>query len=289
MGFFIRQARSGDRHAIAPFTQGTFWWGDYVHEAFDGWLDDPQARLLVATDDSDTAIAVARGCLTALTEAWIEGIRVRPDRRREGIAAALGRDLINWARTEKADVARLAIEETNTASASLSEHVGMRPVSRWHMAFRTVEDAEPVTPGNGGRRVPARERLRPAHSSEAEPAFVSWRSGALVRASRGLFMVDWQWRTLRINDLRTAGKHGMLSVSRSGWALAGPKSDRLEVGWIETGPEDAADLARALVDLAIEAEASRLEAVFPSLPWLMTAFEDAGYDIHPLVVYELPL
>lgn len=289
MAFHLRPARFEDKGAIAPFTRGTFWWGDYVYEVFEKWLDDARGRLLVAADDTDTAVAVGRGCLVAPNEAWVEGIRVRADRRREGIAAAIAGDVLDWARAEGADVARLVVEAGNTASLRLSEHLGMRPVSRWILASRTVKAAAPATAGNGGRRVPARERLRSTHTSEAEPAFVSWRSGPLLRPSRGLFMVDWRWRTLQLEDLSAGREPQVLYASRSGWALAEPGANRLEVGWLETGPDDAADFARALVDLVVEIGASELEVVCPDLPWLTAAFEGAGYESHPLVVFELPL
>ncbi len=289
MGFNIRVARIEDKSAIAPFTRATFWWGDYVYDVFESWLDDRGGRLLVATDGTDTAVAVGRGVLVSPNEAWVEGIRVRPDRRQEGVAAAIARDVIGWSRDEGADVVRFVVEEGNTASMALARSLGMRAVSRWDRAGRPVEAAPPVTSGNGGKRVPARERLRPAHSSEAEPAFVSWRSGALLRAARGLFMVDWRWRILEMDDLRIAEQRRRLYASRAGWALVDTSSEQLEVGWLETGPDDAADFARALVDLSIEAGAVSLEAVYPSAPWLTAAFESAGCEIHPLVVWELPL
>jgi GNAT superfamily N-acetyltransferase len=289
MAFEVRKARLEDKGAIAPFTQGTFWWGDYVYDVFDEWLGDRRGRLLVAAGEDGTAVAVGRGYLTSPREAWVEGIRVRPDRRQEGIAAAITRDVFDWARAEGAGVARFVVEEGNTASMALARSLGMRAVSHWHFAERKVDAAPPAAGGNGGRRVPAKERLRPAHSSEAEPAFVSWRSGPLLRAGRGLFMMDWRWRTLDITNLRDAGKRRRLYASRAGWALVDTAPDRLEVGWLETGPDDAADFARALVDLGIEAGVGSLEVVVPSVAWLTTALEGAGCAIHPLVVWELPL
>ena len=43
----VRPATLEDRAAIAAFTTDTFTWGDYVAEAFERWIQDPDGTVLV--------------------------------------------------------------------------------------------------------------------------------------------------------------------------------------------------------------------------------------------------
>ena len=172
----IRTARSSDLEALAVFATATFEWGDYVLDALDTWLADRTGAVFVAVDDDDRAIAIARGSFHSPREAWFQGVRVHPDHRREGLASALGATLIEWARKREALVARLAIEEWNTAAKAQVEAMGMRRVAVFARAVRTLGAADPTPGGNGGRRARADIRLVPAPAPEAEAAFVSWSS-----------------------------------------------------------------------------------------------------------------
>ena len=280
----VRDAVPADRQAIAAFTQDTFAWGDYVVEAFDRWLADPDGKLYVAVDDHDVAIAMSRGALLSPTEAWFQGARVHPDWRRQGIASRLDAALEDWARDRAARVVRLCVEEGNSAAAAQVEAIGLRRVAGFAHATRPVR-RPPSTAGNGSRRRRRPQRLSPATSAEAEPALMSWSAGDLARSSHELFAVRWSWRRLTLADLVAAGRSGALWQSPSGWALAAVDNDALEVGWLETGPDEAADLLAALVPLAAEQGADRVAAMLPDAGWLVTAAASLGYDPRPFSIY----
>lgn len=281
----IRAARAEDKAAVAAFTSDTFVWGDYVGDKFDEWIAQPNARLLVAVDAADAPIALARAVTLSPTEAWFSAARVHPDWRGQGIAGRLAEELKVWARAQGAQVGRLLIEDWNEASIRHVTKIGMRSVAAFSWCERAVGDASPFPGGNGGRRVPAQERLRPTKSAEAEPAFMSWSVGELGTASRGLVGVGWTFRRLTPDDLVAAAKHDALWEARSGWALGARDENAFQVGWVETRPEDAGDFLRAIVDVASGSGAESLSVWLPAVDWALRAARRAGCELHPMTVY----
>lgn len=289
MSLSIRPARAGDREPIAAFTVDTFDWGDYVADAFDGWLGESDTALFVAVDDKDTAVALARGRLLSSQEAWFHAVRVREDHRGHGVAGELAAELMAWAKTAGALVGRLLIEDWNEPSRRHVVKIGFREVVRVVRCERGVGDASPVPAGNGGKRAPARLRARPAGSAEAEPAYSSWSVGPLGRASRGLFGVRWSFRRLTPVDLVDAARNDALWEVGGGWAMASRRDLALEASWVETRPEDAGDLVRALVDLAASTGAESVQIWLPETDWIIREARRERFEIHPMAVYSREL
>jgi len=285
----IRPARRDDVTAITAFTQDTFAWGDYVPDRIEAWIDDPDNGLFVFADDDDHAVAVARAEMLSPNEAWFGALRVHPDHRGKRIATLLAAVLMDWARDRGSRVGRLLIEDWNRSSIVHVERIGMRRVGAVSYCERTVGDASPMPGGNGGRRVPASLRARPARAAEAEPAFASWAVGEIGRASRGLFGSQWKFRLLRPDDLYQAAQRGALWEIGTGWAMADMSGTSLEVGWLEVREENADQLIRALVDAATTRDAEQLVLWLPSLPWLIRAARKAGCDAEPMSIWEIAL
>jgi ribosomal protein S18 acetylase RimI-like enzyme len=282
----IRPARPDDRDSVVAFTADTFAWGDYVPDAFDDWLGEDG---FVVAEFEGRVVGLVRGVLLSPQEAWLQGARVHPAYRRRGVAARLNEHVRGWARDRGAVVARLLIEEDNHAAQAQVEASGMRAVARFVRAHRAVGDASPYPAGNGGRRIGAMEKLRRAHSSEADPAFMAWSTSELARAGRGLFGVAWRVRRIDVSDLVSAAQRDALWVARSGWVMAAVREDLFEVGWMASGPDDAEDLMRAVTDVAVDEGADRVQAMVPATDWVVRAARRANYATEIEIVYAVEL
>ena len=283
---FVRPALPSDREAILEFTTDTFEWGDYIADVFDKWLEREDTFVAVAEGDDGHAIAMGAVRMLSPTEAWYSAARVKPELRGQGIAASVSAELRSWARERGAVVGRLLVEDWNEVAIRHVEKTGPRRVASFVRCTKPVGDASPSPSGNGGRRLPSKLRSRPAGSSEAQPAFASWSVGELGRASRGLIGVGWTFRRLTLGDLEAAAKANAFWEIGAGWALAAsaPES-RFEVAWLEAREEDANDLIRSLIDLAIGSGSESIAIWVPAVDWMVQAARRLGFETSLLHVY----
>jgi GNAT superfamily N-acetyltransferase len=276
----VRPARFEDREAVTAFTTGTFAWGDYVPDRFEGWLGAEDSTVLVATDDTDEPIGLARVVLMSDREAWIHAARVHPEHRRRGVGSAINEALCAWAASRGALVARLMTEDWNEAAQGQVERSGYRRVSAWSWPMRDVGvgKIDPVT--NGGRRVPGEEQLASGSRAEIDPAWIAWSSSELASAGRGLFPIGWTFRRMTIDDVHAASRSRELLQCASGWVIAKTENDRLSIPWLATNPLDAPRLARAVIDFAARRNLASVLVMVPTIDWLDEAFEHSGCDIN---------
>lgn len=285
MDYSLRAARYDDKELLAPWTSHTFAWGDYVVDSFDDWLAHPQSQVLVAADDSDEPVAVARGVLLSLDELWLQGVRVHPDWRRQGIASQLGTALQKWGADQGAKVAQLMTEDWNDAAREQVTGIGFRETATWLRAFQTTEHSG----RRGAIKLRPAEPLRRAGSVEADPAYFAWSASELSRRARRMMAVSWQWRRLHPEDLVRAAEHGALWAGPTGWAIAAPRNNYLEVGWVHTTPERAGEHLEGLLAVAGNERASALEIMMPKTEWLESAAAEANFELENLILFEKAL
>src|ERR1700751_1217510 len=124
----IRPARPEDRDAVLAFCTQTWDWGDYIEFVWDEWLHDANGVLFVATIDGQP-VGIGHMRMLTPTEAWLEGMRVDPNYRRQGLAAAISNQMLTEAMRRGAKVARLITESTNSNSIRLLERGLMHQVA----------------------------------------------------------------------------------------------------------------------------------------------------------------
>ncbi len=282
----VRQAIPSDHAAVAAFTEDTFEWGDYVAALFLEWLERHDMFVAVGVSSDDVPIALGSVRMLSPTEAWFHAARVRPDLRGQGIATDISVALRAWAAEQGATVGRLLVEDWNEASIRHVEKTGRRRVASMVRCTKPIGDASPSPDGNGGRRIPSPLRARSAHAADAQSAYASWSIGELGRASRRLFGVRWSFRRLTIQDLIAAARGSAFWEIGAGWALASPATGaRFEVSWLETREEDANDLLRSLIDLAIGSGSESITIWVPDVDWAVRAARRLGFETSLMHVY----
>lgn len=123
----IRKALASDRETILAFCTQTWEWGDYIDLTWEEWLLNPAGQLLVATSANEP-IGVVHLEMLDQTEAWLEGLRVNPEYRQQGIGRLLSEAAMGVAMQRGATTVRLAAASHNTASIALSESMHMHRV-----------------------------------------------------------------------------------------------------------------------------------------------------------------
>jgi ribosomal protein S18 acetylase RimI-like enzyme len=284
----IRRAVHDDIPAIVSFTTGTFEWGDYVPDVIEEWIDDPEGVTMVALDDG-VPVAVARTLLLTPTEGWAHGIRVHPDHRGSGVAAALAGPLLEWVRDAGALVVRLLVEDDNTPSIRHVEKLGFRRTTRLIRASRAVGEATANPDGNGVRRGPSSLEAKPGKTQDAPMVLGSWTSSEIGRAMRGLIGEGWRFHTMRVPDVETAARLGALWEIGSSWAITSTTDPWFQVAMLDTRPDDAYETIGALIDAANNRGAEQVSIWLPPLDWVVQAARRTGCDVSPSSIWEYTL
>jgi GNAT superfamily N-acetyltransferase len=292
----FRPARAEDREAAARICARTWDWGDYIPEVWDAWLADERGYLAVAELEGQIA-ALGRVRLLSGGQAWLEGMRVDPGYRRQGIAWRFVHHKLDYARAHGARVARLGTSDQNQPVHRMMERAGMERVGRYEML------SAPALPGS--------KPSVPLTPQDARPVRTFLQRSVVLAAARGLCSLDWAWETLseaRAAELLAAGQ--MVGQWGSAGDLAAlavvqqePDDERLWVGFAAAGPAvgprdgpaagpQAGPAARPLAGadagaLRAFAQALRAQAhhwalnsavaMLPDLPPVRKAFRAAGY------------
>jgi ribosomal protein S18 acetylase RimI-like enzyme len=123
----IRRAQAEDREAVLSFCVDTWEWGDYIEHTWEKWLQDSSGCLFVATIEQQPVGIVHMQMLTSI-DAWLEGLRVDPAFRGQGIARLLNDEAVLQAMQRGAEYIRLLISSTNARSIQIVERAFWRRI-----------------------------------------------------------------------------------------------------------------------------------------------------------------
>jgi ribosomal protein S18 acetylase RimI-like enzyme len=298
----VRPARPEDRDAVVAFCANTWEYSDYIPHVWDAWLRDERGALLVAVVDDRPAGVVHIRMLSA-DEAWLEGIRVDPAVRRQGIGRVLTSRALVAARERGAIVARLLTGHDNVPSQQLVARFGFSRVAevvRYQAPALTAGEDESDESGEADDTdqiasphippiVPPGPRLIFAGLDDFERVWGWLEHSNLVPASGGLEFGDWVARALTEPLLREhlgAGRVWLLEEWETIQALAIPADvparrdelSRLHVRYMDGAADAIGRLALVLREEAGLRGHATVDLWLPDLLILRDAMDGAGYN-----------
>lgn len=282
----MREAEPSDIDSIVAFTTDTFEWGDYVPTMVTSWIGDDQGVVMVAVDDSDVPVAMARAVFLTDREVWSHAARVHPEHRGKGIAGDLADVLIEWAHDRGGQVVRLLIEDDNLASIRHIMKKDFRRAVSAIRATRTVGAASPNPEGNGGRRQPSPLQTRPGKVQDLPLVRSSWSTSDVGRTMRQLIGTGWQFHRLGDGDIEAAARSANLWEVGNSWVITASTEPEFAVRLLDTTEAEAYDVTRALIDTANNRGAEAFSMWIADIDWLVQAARRAGCEVSGFGVWE---
>jgi GNAT superfamily N-acetyltransferase len=271
----IRLAQPKDKDAVLAFCAHTWDWGDYIHQVWDEWLVNPSGRLLVAIL-ANRPVGLMHLQIVAPGECWLEGMRVDPAMRKQGISKRLNEQAIREAQRIGAIVARLATRSENSIAQRAIESLGFQQVGTY---LHYVGAAEAV-------RGAPQPRVAEAQDLPALLAFLG-RSN-IFPVTGGLIYSDWGDRTRALTEevltkRLASGQVLLLSLWDDFQAIAicglqNAAEPVLLVEYIDGTTEGIGRLAYGLRSLAVERGLEQVAITIPNLLMLRDVLEGTGYQ-----------
>ena len=148
MDLVVRKARWDDRQAAVEAEGLATPNLHYLDQVYADWLADEDGELLVADLDGQV-VAVGKFSVVPDGSAWLEALRVRPDRQGLGIGKAFYRRFFELAAKKKITTMRMYTGVTNQVSKGLAEHFGFTLAGTFRGYTFTVPETPPLNWGEG--------------------------------------------------------------------------------------------------------------------------------------------
>lgn len=137
-GLTYRPATAGDWPSIAGWIAQTWPDGDYIDEAlWRRWAASPDG--VTAAEREGEIAAIFRLCKLGEAEWWLEGVRVRPDLRGQGIGRELLRFTVERFREQANGMLRFFTSSENEVMTKLAKEIGFL-----HRMSYTQVEAKPA-------------------------------------------------------------------------------------------------------------------------------------------------
>jgi len=186
---YVRKARPSDRDAVFKFCMKTWSWGDYIPKVWDKWLKEKNGRVFVATING-VPIGISYLSIDKPHEVWLGGARTDPNYRRMGVATAITKKCLEYAKRKTAKVARLVTESDNIAAQAVAQKLGFKPIAEF--VEMTTEN---ITDENS-------KKSRWAEKTETEALWDYIQTSETYRKAAGLYTVLFHWFSLEKHDLK---------------------------------------------------------------------------------------
>jgi len=270
----IRVARATDKPAVESLCVQIWEGEDYVPEVWDEWLADPHGQFVVAELEGHVA-GLAKLSRLADDEWWLEGLRVDPAHRRQGIAERLQTHLVEKTRQIGRGTLRLGTHSLNEPVHCIAARTGFRRVATYRF-YRA--DPLPAAPPHPHTPTPLGEADLPS-------AWTLVSGSPRYRAAGGVYENFWTWENLTRERLARHLARERCWGFEAGGGLAAlalvcraKEEDALDVGYVDGAEGLLVPILRGLRGLA--AQLGHTEVRFKPVdePTLVASVEAAGYE-----------
>ncbi|MEM3696770.1 MAG: GNAT family N-acetyltransferase [Candidatus Bathyarchaeia archaeon] len=195
----VRKAKDSDREAVFKFCEKTWSWGDYIPHVWDKWLKEKNSRVFVATIN-EVPVGISHLSIDKPYEVWLSGARTDPKYRRLGVATAITKKCLEYAKKRGAKVARLVTEPNNEAARALVQKLGFKQIAEFaEMKTEKITKEKSIN-------------SKWAEENEVEAIWRYLQNSEVYRAAAGLYTVLFHWFSLEKRDLERFVKEGKAIV-----------------------------------------------------------------------------
>ncbi|MBI4791044.1 MAG: GNAT family N-acetyltransferase [Chloroflexi bacterium] len=275
----VRPARPEDKQAILSFSRNTFSWGDYIPEVWDKWLGDRAGQIVVGVVDGQP-IAMLHVAILEQRVAWMEGMRVHPDFRRQGLGTAVDAGGLEYARTRGCRIARLATSSKNIPAQRTLRTQGYTQVAQFNSW---------TAPSAHGDALESRV----ATVDDLAEILARWNQSEIRNPSHALLPDPyWRWTDLTESRLREQIAANQVRIVPGGFALC-PTFDREKEFYVHALAGDSETVRQLALDARVEAGYrgfEQLEAMIADDLRVNLPLSNTGYVLEgAMLVYEQTL
>jgi GNAT superfamily N-acetyltransferase len=175
MNVRVRPARPADKGHLMTFIKDVWGGHDYIPRIWDEWLKDETGKMFVVEAD-EVPVGMSRVKFLEDGSAWLEGARIHPSFRGQGLASMLGESLIRIATDRGVKVIRLTSWSRNKTAH--------RAIAR--IKFKESSRISAYQPGKGAKFAPLKG-VRLAGMSELSRVTRLIRKSREFRLGSGVF------------------------------------------------------------------------------------------------------
>ncbi|MBI5860312.1 MAG: GNAT family N-acetyltransferase [Nitrosarchaeum sp.] len=123
----IRDAINSDKFSVLNFCKDTFSWGDYIQDVWDYWLSE--GNLLLVEKQYPVGMCHA---FFSKNQIWIEGIRIKSNFRRQGLASELIKHVESLAKEKQILFSFMLVDTKNSSSISMAKSLNYHIFQTWN-------------------------------------------------------------------------------------------------------------------------------------------------------------
>ncbi len=221
----FRRITAADRPALEAIAAQTWNGDDYLPDVFDAWLADPEGMFYAACLPDERLAGAAKVTRLGVGEWWLEGIRVAPDLRGQGIGRA-----VHAYGVRLAEQLHRATGERD-AEVRFCTNIGNAPIHRMASTFQFRQAAQFWRYSASAQPSTAHAAtFQPLHADHL-PALRAFLDASPHYANAQRSSIETRWMCRRLTDERLQ----VLAAQNMLWSWHGIQHDSAQIDGVLIG------------------------------------------------------